>query len=358
MRIAFFINTPAQAHLYKNVIKGLERKGHETIALARRYGDTISLLDEIGLTYIEYSRPPTSKIGKMASLPLDIVRAYTALRKSIPDLILDAGIYGTYTSRLLGRPCVVFTDSEPTPLQLALIMPFAEAIVTPSSFTRDLGRKHLKVNSYKEFAYLHPNYFTPDEGILGRLGLDSDFILLRFNRFDAVHDFRIDGFSLGNKRELVRQLSRFARVVISSEIPLPKDLDEFRLDFPKSGIHDLIYYAKLVVTDTQTMTTEAAVLGTPVVRYNSFVGPNDMGNFRELESRYGLVFNYNRFEDAVSKAVYLLSNNGTKQEWANRREKLLDDKIDLCKFLTWLIEEFPGSLVRFKANPEIQDEFR
>jgi predicted glycosyltransferase len=44
------------------------------------------------------------------------------------------------------------------------------------------------------------------------------------------------------------------------------------------------------------MTTEAAVLGTPAIRCNSFVGKRDMGNFIELEKKYGLIFNFDSVE--------------------------------------------------------------
>jgi predicted glycosyltransferase len=261
------------------------------------------------------------------------------------------GVYSAYTSQLLHKKCIIFNDSEPEPLQFMLFKPFVDAVLTPSSFTVDLGPKHIKFNSFKEIAYLHKNYFVPDAKIYDFLGISQkeDYVLLRFNAFDAVHDLGISGFSIDEKRLLVNELSKHAHVFISSEIKLPDDLNKYLLKIPKSRIHDILYYAKLVVADTQTITTESAVLGTPVVRFNSFVGKKDMGNFIELENKYHLIFNFSDPVKAISKAVELIQEPDLKDKWKERRDKLLEDKIDTTKFLASFIGNYPESLNKIKA---------
>ena len=61
----------------------------------------------------------------------------------------------------------------------------------------------------------------------------------------------------------------------------------------------------MVVADTQTIVTEAAVLGTPAIRYNSFAGENDMGNFVELEQKY-----HNGQNTVTYFGLFLYSANG------------------------------------------------
>lgn len=106
------------------------------------------------------------------------------------------------------------------------------------------------------------------------------------------------------------------------------------------------------------MTTEAGVLGTPAIRCNSFVGENDMGNFIELEQKYGLIFNYNDSDKAIGKAVELIQKPDLKEEWRKKREKLLKDKIDVTAFMVWFIENYPESFKEMKENPEIQYKFK
>lgn len=346
MKVAFFINTPAHVHFHKYTIRELERRGHTVLVLARNYGDTLKLLDELGFNYFMYSDVPDSKHGKIINFPFSVLSAFKYLRKQKPDLLIGIGLYSTYTSLLLRKPCVIFTDSEPTNFQFMLLKPIVKAIITPSSFKMDLGPKHIKINTYKEFAYLHANYFKPDSAIYDLLGIpqSSDFVLLRFNAFDAVHDLGIKGFTIEEKRTLVREIEKHSRVFISSELDLPEDLQKYAIKIPKYKIHSVIYYAKMVVADTQTIITEAAVLGTPAVRYNTFAGENDMGNFLELEKKYHLIYSFNDSKKAINKVLELIQVPRIKKEWAQKRDILLADKIDATKFMVSFIENYPESL--------------
>ncbi len=362
MNIAIFANTPAQVHFYRNIIKNLEERGHHVSILARDYGETLDLFDEYGIDYFVFSHSPVSKFGKILSLPIDVFRAYNYLKEFKPDLVSGFGIIESYTSFLLKTSCVIFTDSEPmvNPLtfsiQFKLFMPFVDILLTPESFRQYLGEKHLKIASYKELAYLHPYYFHPKNDIYDILGISKkeDYALIRFNAFDAVHDAGICGFSREDKIRLVRELEQFTNVFISSEVGVPNIIRNRVINIPKSRIHDVIYYAKLFVTDTQTMTTEASLLGTPTIRSNKFVGENDMGNFIELENKFGLIFNFREAKDAIQKATELIQMDRLKKYWLDKRSTLLKKKIDITGFLTWFFEEYPDSLQIFRQNPEIQ----
>jgi hypothetical protein len=66
--------------------------------LVRNYGDTVSLLDEMGFEYFVYANVPDSKYEKILALPFNVIIAYSFLRKKKPDLL---GVYSAYTSQLL-----------------------------------------------------------------------------------------------------------------------------------------------------------------------------------------------------------------------------------------------------------------
>ena len=338
----------------------MRERGNAVYLIARDYGETITLLNELNLDYYIYSRPTVSKHGKVLSLPFDVLRAYNYLRSLNIDIITGFGVYDAFTAFLLRVPAIVFNDSEPLAnmksyaIQFKLYMPFISVMITPESFKQDLGGKQIKINSYKELAYLHPNYYKPDDSIFDLLGLahNEDYVLLRFNAFDAVHDFGIRGFSANDKIRLVNELEKYAKVFISSEAGIPDEINDRVMKIPKSRIHDAIYYAKMLVTDTQTMTTEAAILGTPTIRCNHFVGPNDMGNFVELEKKYGLIFNYSEPDKSINKAVELIQDNNLRNEWDAKRDILLKDKTDITAFMVWFVENYPRSLCEYKKNPD------
>lgn len=365
-KIAIFINTPAQLHFYRNIAKNLVRNGNEVVMLFRDYGETIMLAKEMGLVPIVYSLNAKDAVRKLLFLPKDVINAVKKLKTSSPDLITGFEIYGAYTSAFLRSRYIAFYDSEPRShkllaLQYNLFMPLTDVMITPSSFLDDLGSKHIRVNSYKELAYLHPNYFQPSNDIFDLLGIsrNEDYVVLRFNAFDAVHDLQVSGFNSEQKVKLVEALSRYAHVFVSAEGSVPKKIEKNVLKIPKRKIHDLLYYAKLFVTDTQTMATEAAILGTPTIRSNNFVdAKREMGNFLELEKKYGLMFSMHDRNKAISLAEELIKDDALKKEWARRREVLLKDKVDISSFMTWFIENFPESCKEMKSDPAIQFRFR
>lgn len=144
---------------------------------------------------------------------------------------------------------------------------------------------------------------------------------------------------------------------ITSEIGLPPEIRDRALKTPKSRIHDVLYYARLMVTDASTIAAEAAILGTPAVRTNKFVGQKDAGNYIELENRYGLMFNVADTKAAIRKAVELMEKPGLKAEWRERRKAFFNDSIDVASFMSWLIETYPGSFTKLKATPAIKKQF-
>jgi len=364
MKIAIFANTPAQVHFYRNIVKGLEERGHRIDLALRDYGETIAIANALGIEYFIYSRGQLAKISRSWAFPSRIIRACRRWKEFKPDIISGFGVYDACISALLGKPCIEFQDSESRVnalylIQIKMYMPFVDSIITPESFLDNFGEKHIRIKGYKELAYLHPNYFRPDEKIFELLGLEKneDFVLLRFNAFDAVHDAGIRSFTFKDKKELIMELEKYAKVFISSEGKIPAKFKEYSLKIPLHMIHDVLYHAKLLVADSQTMTTEAGILGTPAVRCNSFVGKKDMSNFIELERKYGLIFNYADPKKASDKAIELLQRPDIKQVWNKKRDRVLDDKIDVTAFMVWFIENYPESNEIMKREPDSQNRF-
>jgi predicted glycosyltransferase len=349
VNIAVFANTPAQIHFYKNIVKKLEKMGNNIFILIRAEGEGRDLAKELNIPFYPYSlenfKSNSSKFSKMLSMPRDVLRAYKYLKELDIDIVTGFGLYDAYTSFLLGVPSVIFTDDEPKSVSpsfrilFRLYYPFISTLVTPTSFKCDYGKKHVKINSYKEMAYLHPNYYTPNSDIYNILKINKDepFVLLRFNSLNAFHDFYIKGFDENDKLRLVKDMEKYSHVFVSNEGGSTFKLNDYEIKIPKNRIHDVLYYANLFITDTATMATEAAILGTPTIRCNSLAGENDLGNFIELERKYKLIWNFKNSQMAIEKANELIQIPNLKECWEKRRERLLKEKIDIteyfCQFL-------------------------
>ena len=106
------------------------------------------------------------------------------------------------------------------------------------------------------------------------------------------------------------------------------------------------------------MAAEAGVLGTPFVRLNDFAGR--LSYLNELEQDYRLGFGHktNDVEGFYASIQQWLDTPDRKAICAQRREKMLSEKIDYARFLTWFIESYPDSAHIMREDPEYQWRFR
>jgi uncharacterized protein len=343
MRILFCIHTPAQVHMFRNIIRKITDDGHIIKILARDYGPTLYLLEKYGFQFDVYIRPTKTlrALGSLQVFPY-VFNQYKLARIFHPDIVVGIGADEALFSTIMMKPCILINDSETMPVQHFINRILGKAILTPACFTRNLGPRQIRYQGYKELAYLHPAYYSPDPSVLNdlKMNLGEKYVILRFNVFDAVHDIGKHGFSVSDQFTLVKEMEKYARVFISPERVLPRELEKYVLPITTEKIHHALYYAQLLVTDTQTMTTEAAILGTPAVRSNNFVGPNDAGNFIELEQKYDLIYSFQKPEKSIKKAIELIQIADLKEQWNVKRQKLLADKIDVTKFMVDFIENF------------------
>ena len=341
MRVLVDVGHPGHVHFYKHVIWRLQDHGHKVLVAARDKDVTLSLLDSYGFPYRTLSLMGNGFWGLSREFLQREWALLRLIREFEPDVVTEVGgLFIAPVCRLLGKPSIVFTDSEPVPLDNYLTYPFASIICTPNCFLRDLGSRHIRYAGYHELAYLHPDYFQPDLSVLNELGVSEDepFIVLRFVAWKASHDRGQKGFSIEVKRKIVQMLSHYGRIFITSETPLPDEFESYRINVPPHQMHNILYYARLFMGDGATMATEAGILGTPAVRSSSLA--LNMGNFVELMERYELVCSYYNPIEALQQAVSLLEQSDAKAEWGRRREKLLADKIDVTMFVCNMLEHY------------------
>ncbi len=350
MKVAFIINTPSQVHFYKNIIYDLEKKGHKVLLLARNYGETYQLLKELDLSFTFYNKYNLNASSKMIFMPIDIYNIVKKLKYFKPDIISGFGIDSALSSFFLKAKSIIFTDSEPTisifqEIQYIFLIYLSNIIITPECYKRDLGKNHIRVNSFKELAYLHPKYYKPSKKVLNILNLSQNekYVIIRFNKFDALHDISKRGFSTRDKIDLVKRISSITKVFVSFEGICPDELVKYRLNIPNRYIHDLLYYSYLFIADTGTMVTEAAILGTPAIIFHPAL--RNFGNFEELEKKYEMIWGYEKNPELiVIKAMSLVRSSSLKQEWKIKRDVLINDKIDITKYFIQLFENIGNSL--------------
>lgn len=349
MNILFYMHHPAQFHLLKNVITELKKK-HTVTILATKKDVLEDLLKDFGLEYINML-PNGRKNNKLAIAWGLLKQDYRLLKICLskrPDLMVGTSTEIAHIGKLLNINSVFLNedDVEAVPLVGKIAYPFAKHILVPDvCSTGKWEHKTIHYKGYHELAYLHPDHFVPDAGIVEKYTLAHEpFFLIRFAKFGAHHDVGIQGINDEIASNLIGMLQSHGRIIITSERELPEAFEPFRLAISPLDMHHVMAFAKMFIGDSQTMAAEAGVLGTPFVRFNDFVGR--IGYLKDLEETYKLGYGIRSKEsDRLYHTVQgLLEQQDLEQVFETRRQRMLTDKINVADYLVKFIESYPENV--------------
>lgn len=350
------INHPAHVHLFKYFIQEMKAQGYRVIVTVKEVKVIIRLLEAYKIEYI--------KVGqKKDSLALKYIYEFFHLLKVLGIVWKYRVDYGIGISMVLPiltkitRMKVIALDDDDltvTPT-FAKAISFASTILNPSALSfEDRGPNRICHPSFHELAYLHPNRFEPQVSVLKELGIEpgETFFIMRFNVFKAHHDAGVRGLDIAQKLRIIKLLKPFGKIFITTERDIEPEIKEYQLPVAPEKIHSLMYFATLFVGDSQTMISEAALLGTPAIKLNSFAGRLSIPN--EIEEKYALCYSFlpNQFEEMIALIDRLVHQKKLKEDWALRRQKMLMDKVDLTDFLVRLVAHYPESIRMAKENPD------
>jgi len=278
-----------------------------------------------------------------------------------PDILLGSDSSIAHAGFLTRRKVITFGEDDYAVIRkLAWMMiPFSTCFISPDSCNPGpFQYKKTSYNGYMKLAYLHPTVFIPDHEKVSTWVNGSPFCIIRMARLTAYHDKQISGLNENMVIEIIDRLKKINyRVFIDAEIDLPEFLEKYRLNIPKNDIHHLMANASLIISDSQSMSMEAAMLGVPSIRFNDFAGR--IGVLEELEHRYGLTFGIkpSRPEQLFAKMDEWLSQPRLRDEFLKKRNIMLSEKINVTDFIVWFVENFPESRLTLKKNPSFQYTF-
>lgn len=358
MKILIDIGHPAHVHYFRNIIKIMQAKGHEFHVIARDREVIFKLLRAYNIEFINRGKGSNSFFGKLFYMfKADLL----LLKESIffkPELLLSfSSPYAAQVAFLLRKPHIALNDTEHTDkTHSKFTYPFSKIIITPASYTNDLGDKHIKFINIMESFYLHKNYFKQDDSIYDILSIEkgTPFVILRFVSWHAHHDFGQKGLDLKTKKRLIDILSAKYEVFISSEGELDNCLKKYQIKIPAHRMHDLLSFASLYVGESGTMASECAILGIPVVYINSL----PIMCYLKLEQENGLLNHFTSSEEVLNYIQAIIKQDNIKEETIEKRNQMIKNFIDPVQFMVWFIENYPRSIKIMKENPEYQNRFK
>lgn len=297
MRVWADMTAAAHPLVLRPIIERLEASGHEVDVTARAYGQTLGLLERLGIPYEavgEHGGAGTAGKGLALARRSSSLARWARPRRF--DLSLGHGsVDVAVVSALLRIPLVQMQDYEHAGLQRQLAFRVARRVLVPDAIPpeamRRAGAAERKLFRYpglKEDYYLYD--FEPDEAVLGELGLDRERVLAvvrpppetsAYHARNPLYDGVID--------RIAADPDAVAVVIPRTEAQgeAIRARNDPSLIVPAGAIdaQSLIAFADLVVSAGGTMNREAVALGTPV--YTIFSG--EMGAVDERLIAEGLL---------------------------------------------------------------------
>ncbi len=348
MKIIVDIGHPGHVHLLRHVADELRQRGNTVLYSVRDIPVAKHLMQIYGMQpWLDLGAKSDSLAGKAMTVLRQDCELLHFVRANKIDLGLSSGISLCHVSRLTRLKSIVFDDDDDIvePLVTRFGHPFASAVFTPNCIKR--STKHaVYYSGTHELAYLHPNRFRPDPKVPEKAGIKPGerYFIMRFVAMKGHHDMGEQGLTQEQKLELIRRLEPHGRVIITSERTQGQEFEPYRIPVPPEEIHSLMAYSSMFVGDSQTMTSEAAVLGVPALKCNSFAGRLSVPNM--LEHKYGLCYAYpvEHFNNMLQQIEQLLARNPNelRNEWQEKRRKLLNEMVDPTSFFVDYIEKHYG----------------
>lgn len=283
-RLKVWFDCTAAAHgvVFRPLIELLGSRGDEVLVTAREYGQTVGILEMLGIPHEVIGRHGGGSAGgKAASLLSRSSSLVGPVRRFGPDLAVGHGSVDLAgVSTVLGIPSVQMQDYEFAGLQRQLAFRAAKRVIVPESIPTERMRrvgagpgKLFRYPGLKEDYYLAD--FEPDRSVVDQLGLDLDRVNVVVRPPPETSEYHADN----PLHEAV--LLRLAAEPDVTAVVIPRTARQEEavrgsgapnLLVPGKAIdaRSLIALADLVVSAGGTMNREAVALGTPV--YSTFAG--------------------------------------------------------------------------------------
>lgn len=389
MKVLFMISHPAHFWMFRYTIDNLKRDGHQVVIVIRPKDVLEQLCINAGMEFYKVKNRPKKwgMFGLAIFLIEKIFEVLRIARKEKPDMLVGSDGVLAVVGKIIRKPAFECyeDDAEAIALYAKMFFPIYTGVICPECCSAWKWKdKKIAYPSYHELGYLHPNQFIPDKQKVEQYGIDTSkpYILIRFAQLTAHHDVGIHGINTQIAERMIEMLKPHGRIYITSERPLEPQFEQYRIKINPLDMHHVMAFASLYIGDSQTMAAEAGVVGTPFVRLNDFVGrlsylheleaptdftPRSDGYVPKIDAHvpdevhYSLGYGHKTADvEGFFKSIERwLATPDRKQLCAERRAKMLSEKVDYAKFLTWFIENYPESVVETKkADKEFWKKFK
>ena len=335
MKIVVDIAHFPHLNFFRNAVSILQKERHIDIDLIiQPRGNLASIVNKEypNLPFTTFGGHRKSLFGKAANILLRDMHMLPYLRRENFDV--STGVQASnlsHVSYLLRKPSVVFDDDAEFKLTFYPYKFFATHIVVPHCIPIK-GKTILKYRGFKELAYLHPHYYTPDQKCLNEYGLKPQRYVFIREVTNTTTDYR--GLKMGQLSEVVPYLkdADFEIVLSLEEKQLTKQFEDdcIILNEPVRDIYSLLHFAAFTLSSGDTMARESCLTGTPAI----YTGKKSMAVNKELEKK-GCFFKVDNVSNVMQQVKEIIENDikketeytiqkAIKNEWEDTTQVIID----------------------------------
>jgi uncharacterized protein len=339
MNILFDFQHPVDVNFFKNAILILNKQNHNIFLTFRPRGNLERILkyELPGFPMFSFGKHGKNITSKLIHNLLREKELLNFYKQNKIELTCGFGPLTTISSKIYGIPSLAFEDDYEYKINFYYAKLFATRHIMPNIFPVS-GKNIFYYNGFKELAYLHPDYYSPNLNAIDEYCLQKgEYVFIR----------EVANISLNYKNknshlhEIVEKIKSLGyKIVLSLEDKSLKNKfkeDCIVLDEPVNDIISILAFAALTITSGDTMARESSLLGTPTI----YSGDREMLIHKDFYS-IGIMYNEIKINSILNSISMILKqkNNVEMKEiitkmilnkWDNMTDVILEHIEDFVK---------------------------
>jgi predicted glycosyltransferase len=274
------VNSP-HVLFFQPIINALDRNSNIVSITTRAYAQTIGMLDELGMDYVEIGAHAGARLtDKISNLFSRTIRLHSYARTRNFDLALTFNSASlVLAARILRIPSVVIMDYEYQPLN-HFTFRICDRVITPEIFPRRMLQKYGAIHKTRTFSgfkeQLYLSKSLHQTGLLKELSINPRRIVVTvrppatmalYHHFENEFFYTVIAHILKNRNVAVIGLPRD-----NTQKNLLLSLGAENMHIPDDAVdgRQLLQCTDIMISAGGTMNREAAILGIPT--YSVFKG--------------------------------------------------------------------------------------
>lgn len=332
MKIIIDITHASHVNIFKHVINKLVEEKHEVYLIGLKRGRIPSIMKNDLHQFKEMKF-----IGKWNQSKFSIIFQANIIRSILiffyifkirPNIGISSGsIPFSFALKLMGKPVIDFSDDP----ERKFVSKLETILCTEKYYPPFVISKNPKIKNYnclKQWGYLNPNYFIPDENALQEYNVKAKKFI--FIREVSTASLNYSNQTSGLVQNFANKLPNGYKVIFSLENKSERNKypeEWILLKEPVNDIHSLIYYSKYLISSGDSMAREGSILGVPSI----YCGNRTMGA-NEIMIKKGMLFHIET-TDVISFLNNLDVGDIKIKDQEEFRNQLKTDWVDLNEFI-------------------------